>query len=275
MQIITRRARDDLHDHHARVGDCLITPLTKRPDRQRPARAGIIGGVMARLAEVLVVDDDRDIRTSLDRGLRLSGFAVRTAADGASALAAVAENRPDCVVLDVNMPGLDGVEVITRLRGLGIDVPVCMLSARDTVDDRVAGLEAGADDYLVKPFALDELVARIRALLRRVREDLAVPTTVGPLALDSARREVLLHRRPLELTKREYELLHTLARNPGIVLTRERLLELVWGYDFAVDTNVVDVFIGYLRRKLEADGTPRMVHTVRGVGFVLRPPTDG
>jgi two-component system, OmpR family, response regulator PrrA len=230
---------------------------------------------MVRLAEVLVVDDDVDIRVSLDRGLRLSGFSVRTAADGTSALSAMAEHRPDCVVLDVNMPGMDGVEVVTRLRGLGIDVPVCMLSARDTVDDRVAGLEAGADDYLVKPFALDELVARIRALLRRAREDVAVPTTVGPLQLDPARRVVRLHGRPVELTKREYDLLETLARNPGIVLTRERLLELVWGYDFAVDTNVVDVFVGYLRRKLEADGTPRTIHTVRGVGFVLRAPDQG
>jgi two-component system, OmpR family, response regulator PrrA len=167
------------------------------------------------------------------------------------------------------------VEVISRLRGLGIDVPVCILSARDTVDDRVAGLEAGADDYLVKPFALDELLARIRALLRRAREDVAVPTTVGPLQLDPARRDVRLLGRPVQLTKREYELLETLARNPGIVLTRERLLELVWGYDFAVDTNVVDVFVGYLRRKLEADGTPRMIHTVRGVGFVLRAPDQG
>jgi len=227
--------------------------------------------VVARLAEVLVVDDDADIRVSLDRGLRLSGFAVRTTVDGTSALSAVAERRPDCVVLDVNMPGMGGVEVVTRLRGLGIDVPVCMLSARDTVDDRIAGLEAGADDYLVKPFALDELVARIRALLRRAGDDVAMPTTVGPLQLDPARREVRLHGRPVELTKREYDLLETLARNPGIVLTRERLLELVWGYDFAVDTNVLDVFVGYLRRKLEADGTPRMLQTVRGVGFVLRP----
>jgi two-component system response regulator PrrA len=231
--------------------------------------------VTVRLPEVLVVDDDADIRVSLDRGLRLSGFSVRTAADGFSALSAVAEHRPDCVVLDVNMPGMDGVEVISRLRGLGIEVPVCILSARDTVDDRVAGLEAGADDYLVKPFALDELLARIRALLRRAREDVAVPTTVGPLQLDPARRDVRLLGRPVELTKREYELLETLGRNPGIVLTRERLLELVWGYDFAVDTNVVDVFVGYLRRKLEADGTPRMIHTVRGVGFVLRAPDQG
>ena len=227
--------------------------------------------MVARLAEVLVVDDDVDIRVSLDRGLRLSGFSVRTAADGDSALAAVAERRPDCIVLDVNMPGMDGVEVVTRLRGLGIDVPVCMLSARDAVDDRIVGLEAGADDYLVKPFALDELIARIRALLRRAREDIAVPATVGPLQLDPTRREARLHGRPVELTKREYDLLETLARSPGIVFTRERLLELVWGYDFAVDTNVLDVFVGYLRRKLEADGTPRMLQTVRGVGFVLRP----
>ncbi|CAN5128542.1 two-component system response regulator PrrA [soil metagenome] len=231
----------------------------------------MIAAMTAQL-DVLVVDDDEDILVSLDRGLRLSGLAVRTAADGPGALRAVDERIPDCVVLDVNMPGMDGVEVVVALRARGIDVPVCMLSARDTVADRIAGLEAGADDYLVKPFALDELVARIRALLRRVREDTPARLAVGPLTLDPAQRAVSLHGRPVELTKREYELLETFLRNPRIVLSRERLLELVWGYDFAVDTNVVDVFAGYLRRKLEADGTARMLHTVRGVGFVLRPP---
>jgi two-component system response regulator PrrA len=223
---------------------------------------------------VLVVDDDADVRTSLERALRLSGFAVTTAGDGAQALRAVAADPPDCLVLDVTMPRMDGVAVVTALRALGHDVPVCLLSARSTVDDRVAGLEAGADDYLVKPFALAELVARLRALLRRP----ATPPpgeppvlVVGPLALDHARRSVRLHGTVVELTKREHELLTVLARHATVVLTRQRLLEEVWGYDFAVDTNVVDVFVGYLRRKLEADGTPRLVHTVRGVGFVLRP----
>ena len=221
---------------------------------------------------VLVVDDDEDVRTSLERALRVSGFAVRGAADGISALRAVAELPPDCVVLDINMPGMDGVAVVTALRALGHEVPVCVLSARDTVDDRVAGLEAGADDYLVKPFALDELIARLRALLRRsppVRTSDTMPT-VGPLRIDTARRQVTVNEREIELTKREYELLLVLAENATIVLSRQRLLELVWGYDFAVDTNVVDVFVGYVRRKLEVDGAPRLLHTVRGVGFVLK-----
>ncbi len=221
---------------------------------------------------VLVVDDDEDVRTSLERALRVSGFAVRSAADGISALRAVAELPPDCVVLDINMPGMDGVAVVTALRALGHEVPVCVLSARDTVDDRVAGLEAGADDYLVKPFALDELIARLRALLRRsppVRTSDTMPT-VGPLRINTARRQVTVNERKIELTKREYELLLVLAENATIVLSRQRLLELVWGYDFAVDTNVVDVFVGYVRRKLEVDGAPRLLHTVRGVGFVLK-----
>lgn len=221
---------------------------------------------------VLVVDDDEDVRTSLQRALRVSGFVVRSAADGVSALRSVADQLPDCVVLDVNMPGMDGVSVVTALRALGHDVPVCVLSARDTVDDRVAGLEAGADDYLIKPFALDELIARLRALLRRTS---AAPTgaalSVGPVRVDTARREVTMNGAQVELTKREYELLLTLTEHATVVLSRQRLLELVWGYDFAVDTNVVDVFVGYLRRKLEREGAPRVLHTVRGVGFVLKP----
>lgn len=223
---------------------------------------------------VLVVDDDEDVRSSLARALRLSGFAVATASDGAAALRAVADDPPDCMVLDVTMPRMDGVAVVTALRALGHEVPVCLLSARSTVDDRVVGLEAGADDYLVKPFALAELVARLQALLRRppAPPDGAEPVlVVGPLVMDLARRTVHLHGVPVELTKREHELLAVLARHATVVLTRQRLLEEVWGYDFAVDTNVVDVFVGYLRRKLESDGTPRLLHTVRGVGFVLRP----
>ncbi|HSK58587.1 MAG TPA: response regulator transcription factor [Actinomycetospora sp.] len=226
--------------------------------------------------DLLVVEDDADVRASLERGLRLSGFAVRSAQDGPGALRAVHERVPDAVVLDLGLPGMDGVAVVSALRAMDHDVPVCVLSARDTVDDRVVGLEAGADDYMVKPFALAELVARLKALLRRgaktapAAPELGEVLAVGPLRVDVARRTVHVGERAVDLTKREYELLVVLARNAEVVLTRERLLELVWGYDFATDTNVVDVFVGYVRRKLEADGTPRLVHTVRGVGFVLR-----
>ncbi|WP_157101439.1 response regulator transcription factor [Nocardia shimofusensis] len=236
-----------------------------------------MGGVStAPLPTVLVVDDDEDVLVSVERGLRLSGFHVLVARDGAAALRSVTEHSPDAVVLDMNMPLLDGAGVVTALRALGNEVPVCVLSARSSVDDRIWGLESGADDYLVKPFVLAELVARIKALLRR-RTDTAPPAapgaiTVGPLEVDVAGYRALLHGREIELTKREFELLSTLARNAGVVLSRERLLELVWGYDFVADTNVVDVFVGYLRRKLEADGTARLLHTVRGVGFVLRAP---
>jgi two-component system response regulator PrrA len=219
--------------------------------------------------DVLVVDDDEDIRVSLDRGLRLSGFAVRTAGDGDAALRAVAERVPDCIVLDVGLPDRDGVAVVEALRRDGVPVPVLMLSARTAIDDRVTGLAAGADDYLVKPFALAELVARLRALLRRVPAAAPAGLTVGPLVVDPARRRVTVDGAPVELTRREFDLLETLARNAGLVLSRERLLETVWGYDFAVDTNVVDVFVSQLRRKLEAGGAPRLVHTVRGIGFTL------
>ena len=230
----------------------------------------------AQLPTVLVVDDDEDVLVSVERGLRLSGFHVLVARDGAAALRSVTEHSPDAVVLDMNMPLLDGAGVVTALRALGNEVPVCVLSARASVDDRIWGLESGADDYLVKPFVLAELVARIKALLRR-RTDTTPPATpgaitVGPLEVDIAGYRALLRGHEIELTKREFELLSTLARNAGVVLTRERLLELVWGYDFVADTNVVDVFVGYLRRKFEADGTPRLLHTVRGVGFVLRAP---
>jgi two-component system response regulator PrrA len=224
--------------------------------------------------DVLVVDDDEDIRTSLQRGLVLSGFAVRTAADGEAALRAVAERTPDCIVLDVGLPDADGIRVVTVLRDRGVATPVCMLSARTTVEDRVTGLAAGADDYLVKPFALTELVARLRALLRRVPAPPSARIAVGPLTVDPAARAVTVAGRAVELTRREFDLTETLARNAGVVLSRERLLELVWGYDFAVDTNVVDVFVSQLRRKLEADGVPRMIRTVRGVGFVLAPPGE-
>ncbi|SEL26841.1 two-component system, OmpR family, response regulator PrrA [Rhodococcus maanshanensis] len=227
-------------------------------------------------ATVLVVDDDEDVLVSLRRGLRLSGFTILTASDGAEALGVVADRSPDAIVLDMNMPVLDGASVVTALRAMGNDIPICVLSARASVDDRVSGLEAGADDYLVKPFVLAELVARIRAMLRRRTTPpvAAAPPqgaiTVGPLTVDLLGRRANEGDREIELTKREFELLAILARNSGVVLSRERLLELVWGYDFVADTNVVDVFVGYLRRKLESNGSPRLLHTVRGVGFVLR-----
>jgi DNA-binding response OmpR family regulator len=219
---------------------------------------------------VLVVDDDPAIREALDRALRLEGFGVSTRGDGSAALATLEEESPDVMVLDVMMPGLSGVEVIRRLRAGGHELPVCVLSARDELADRVAGLRAGADDYLVKPFELEELVARLHALLRRRPDRPAVPLEVGDLRIDPARRVVRLGAREIELTVREFELLETLARHAGMVLSRRQLLEQVWGYTFEVEGNVVDQFISYLRRKLEADGAPRLIHTVRGVGFVLR-----
>jgi len=239
-----------------------------------------VGGVTGASPLVLVVDDDDAIREALERALRLEGFAVETAPGGRAALAAVARRAPAAVVLDVTMPDLSGRTVCARLRADGIRTPILILSARDEVDDRVAGLQAGADDYLVKPFAVEELIARLRALLRRAGEGAAGGSpasslVVGDLQIDPAARSVVRGGRHVELTRREFELLEVLARNAGIVLSRERLLELVWGYDWPADGNVVDVFVGYLRRKLEAGGEPRVLQTVRGVGFVLRPAENG
>jgi DNA-binding response OmpR family regulator len=219
---------------------------------------------------VLVVDDDDSIRSALERALALEGFAVQVAGGGRRALELVDEQRPGVIVLDVVMPDLSGVSVVSHLRQRGIDTPICILSARDEVSDRVAGLEAGADDYVVKPFDLEELVARLRALLRRAPAKELTLIRVGELIVDPGARSVRLAGREIELTRREFELLEELARHRGIVLTRQQLLERVWGYDFDADGNVVDVFVGYLRRKLEADGGHRMIHTVRGIGFVLR-----
>ncbi|MEU2928790.1 response regulator transcription factor [Streptomyces sp. NPDC007251] len=219
---------------------------------------------------VLVVDDDAAIRRSLERGLRLSGFAVRTAADGPQALAEIRDVPPDVLVLDVSMPGMSGIEVCTRLRDEGRDLPVLMLSALDETADRIAGLQAGGDDYLVKPFALQELVLRLRALLRRRPPAGREQLRVADLVVDPAARTAERDGRSLDLTRREFELLEVLARNAGLVLTRDQLLERVWGYDFDVRTDAVDTFVSYLRRKLEAEGRPRLIHTVRGVGFVLR-----
>ncbi len=231
---------------------------------------------------ILVVDDDRALCDALRRSLRLEGFAVEVAADGGGALRAVAASPPSAVVLDVGLPDLSGRAVCARLRAGGIATPILILSARDEVDDRIAGLEAGADDYLVKPFEMGELVARLRALLRRgagrATEGPADPAAIEPplrigrLLLDPAARQATWDGRDLGLTRRELDLLEALARNRGMVLTRDRLLELVWGYEFAADTNVVDVFVSYVRRKLEAAGAPGLIATVRGVGFVLRAP---
>jgi DNA-binding response OmpR family regulator len=196
---------------------------------------------------------------------------VETASGGHAALEAVGRRPPSVIVLDVTMPDLDGVSVVRRLRADGVDVPVCILSARDDVTDRVAGLQAGADDYLVKPFAIAELTARLYALLRRRGNGAVGPLVVGDVVVDARRHVATRSGRELGLTRREFELLETFARHAGQVLSREQLLGLVWGYNFEVETNVADVFVGYLRRKLEAGGESRVLHTVRGVGWALRP----
>ncbi|MEU8795688.1 response regulator transcription factor [Streptomyces sp. NPDC048643] len=223
-----------------------------------------------RKPEVLVVDDDPGVREALDLGLGLEGFTVRLAEDGEAALEQVAVRLPSVIVLDVTMPGPSGVEVVRTLRAHGRTLPVCMLSARDEVDDRVAGLAAGADDYVVKPFSIAELAARLHAMVRLHESTPERPLVIGDIAIEPARRTVTRAGRDLQLTSREFDLLHALARRPGQVLSRTQLLEQVWGYTWDVDTNVVDVFIGYLRKKLEADGDPRVLQTVRGIGFVLR-----
>ena len=216
---------------------------------------------------VLVVDDDSDVLASLERGLRLSGFEVSTAVDGAEALRSATETRPDAIVLDINMPVLDGVSVVTALRAMDNDVPVCVLSARSSVDDRVAGLEAGADDYLVKPFAVQELIARLRALTRRGGEGLGGGglRSYGDLSLDAAARRATRAGRVIELTGRETALLELLLRETGRVVTRERAIEQIW--DDAAEANVVDRYVTRLRRKL---GAPPLIRTVRGSGFTLR-----
>ena len=211
------------------------------------------------------------MRHALRRGLSAEGFEVREAVDGKAALDEIAASMPAVVVLDVVMPGLSGVEVVRQLRAAGRSLPVCMLSARDEVDDRVAGLAAGADDYVVKPFSVAELAARLHAMVRLHESSDQRPLTLGRLTIEPARRVAVRAGRELDLTSREFDLLVALARHPGQVLSRGQLLSQVWGYTWEVDSNVVDVFIGYLRKKLEAGGEPRMLHTVRGVGFVLRP----
>ncbi len=225
---------------------------------------------------ILVVDDDRAVRESLRRSLQFNGYQVETAGDGMQALESVTAARPDAMVLDVMMPRLDGLEVCRRLRSTGDDLPILVLTARDAVSDRVSGLDAGADDYLPKPFALEELLARLRALLRRAAHDDAAATQsaavlkFADLELDPSTRDVRRGERPISLTRTEFALLELLLAHPRQVLTRSRILEDVWGYDFPTSGNALEVYVGYLRRKTEAEGEPRLIHTVRGVGYVMR-----
>lgn len=242
---------------------------------------------------VLIVEDDDEVRRAVEQGLNLLGFEARSVGDAEAALALIGRaaasagsapaGTPEVLVADVGLPGISGIELCRRLRAESVDVPILILSALDQVGDRVAGLQAGADDYLIKPFDLEELSLRLRALLRRAAATPApAPSpdhtlgrvTVGArLWLDLDRRRATFDGQPLDLSRREFDLLAAFATNAGIVLSRIRLLELVWGYDFDTDTNVVDVFVGYLRRKLEGAGAaPRLIETVRGVGFVLREP---
>jgi two-component system, OmpR family, response regulator MprA len=226
---------------------------------------------------ILVVDDDRAVRESLRRSLQFNGYTVALAGDGQQAMEVLAMQRPDAMVLDVMMPRVDGLEVCRRLRGIGDDLPILVLTARDAVSDRVAGLDAGADDYLPKPFALEELLARLRALLRRsppegngIAGSAGIRFEFADLLLDEGTREVTRGERRISLTRTEFSLLELLLRHPRQVLTRGRILEDVWGYDFPTSGNALEVYVGYLRRKTEAGGEPRLIHTVRGVGYALR-----
>ena len=218
---------------------------------------------------ILVVDDDPEIVSFLKRGLVYEGYTVETASNGLEALTRVREREPDMVILDIMMPGIDGTEVSKRLRAAG-NVPILMLTAKGTVADKVAGLDSGADDYLVKPFAFDELLARVRALLRRHHPKEDETLRFSDLSLDAAAREVTRGKRKINLSAQEFNLLELFLRHPRQVLTRELIYEKVWSYDFAGESNVIEVYVRYLRSKLEAEGEPRLLHTVRGVGYVLK-----
>jgi two-component system response regulator MprA len=239
-------------------------------------------GDAAKRSHILVVDDEPALRDALESSLAFEGYQVSTAADGIEALDAIAELRPDLVLLDVMMPRLDGLSAVRRLRSRGDHIPVLMLTARDAVGDRVTGLDVGADDYLPKPFELDELLARVRALLRRNALAGAAAAAADPveqqvlafhdLRMNTATREVSRAGRPIDLTRTEYMLLEMFLAHPRQVLTREQILKAVWGFDFEPSSNSLDVYVMYLRRKTETDGLPRLVHTVRGVGYALRAP---
>jgi two-component system, OmpR family, response regulator MprA len=222
---------------------------------------------------ILVVDDERAVREALERALRLEGYEVEAAVDGQQALLALAARSSDAIVLDILMPVMDGLETCRALRRMGNRTPVLMLTARHAVDDRVSGLDAGADDYLVKPFALEELLARLRALLRRTVGDEG-PLSFADLTLDPGTHEVRRGDRRIELTRTEFLLLELFMRNPRQVLTRDVIFDRVWGYDFGPSSNSLEVYVGYLRRKTESDGEPRLIQTVRGVGYALREPSE-
>jgi two-component system response regulator MprA len=224
------------------------------------------------MTQILVVDDEPAVRRALERALRLDSYDVELAADGREALDRLAERPVDAVILDVMMPGLDGLEVCRRIRSAGDHTPILMLTARDAIDDRVKGLDVGADDYLVKPFALRELQARLRALLRRTAEDGSDGEILrfADLVLDPIAHEVFRGERKIELSKTEFLLLELFMKHPKQVLTRSTIFENVWGYDFGPTSNALGVYIGYLRRKTEEGGEPRLLHTVRGIGYVLR-----
>jgi two-component system, OmpR family, response regulator MprA len=222
------------------------------------------------VSTILVVDDEPAVRDALERALKAQHYAVTTAVDGKLALEVIANERPDLVLLDVLMPVMDGFESCRRLRELGDRTPVLMLTARDAVGDRVEGLDAGADDYVVKPFALEELLARCRALLRRSGVAGEDPLPFSDLVLDPVTREVRRGERPIELSRTEYNLLELFLLNPRRVLTREVIFDRVWGFDFGPTSNTLEVYVGYLRRKTEAEGEARLIHTVRGVGYVLK-----
>jgi two-component system, OmpR family, response regulator MprA len=223
--------------------------------------------------QILVVDDDPGVRAALERALSVAGYEVTAAPDGAAALEVVRTAEPDAIVLDVLMPGIDGLEVSRRMRSAGTATPILMLTARDAVADRVEGLDAGADDYVVKPFALEELLARLRALIRRTGSDASAgPLTFADLVLDPAAHEVRRGDVRIELTRTEFLLLELFMTHPRQVLTRSVIFDRVWGYDFGPRSNSLEVYIGYLRRKTEPGGAPRLIHTLRGVGYVLREP---
>jgi two-component system, OmpR family, response regulator MprA len=221
-------------------------------------------------ARILVVDDDPEVRASLRRGLALEGYIISTAEDGAQALGVFRDQAPDLVVLDVMLPQLDGMEVCRRLRNADEELPIIMLTARDAVPDRVAGLENGADDYLVKPFAFEELLARIRVRLRRREPGGRTELRFADLRLDVASREASRGERTFSLTNTEFELLKLFLQHPRQVLTRDVIYDRVWGYDFGGESRVIEVYVLYLREKLEAGGEPRLIHTVRGAGYVLK-----